>query len=99
QQFIDAAAKRLAVRNQAMRVDRLGNRETDRLARIKRRERILEDILHFLAHTEPFRSRHTGIASATEGNLSLQCSLKLLDSSSDGGFSRARLPDQGQRLA
>ncbi len=52
QQLIHPPPYSLLIVDQTVGVDRLGNRKTDRLARIERGEGILEDILHFLAHAE-----------------------------------------------
>ncbi len=67
QQLIHPAAHRLGIVDQAVGIDRFGDRETYRLARIERSEGVLEDILHFLPHAETFRCRHLRIAAAVEG--------------------------------
>src|SRR5690606_10992348 len=98
-QFVDALRHFLTAGEEPVRVDWLGDRETNGFARVERGKRVLEDVLHYLAHLEEFRRRQVGKALAAEADGARLRLLQLLDGAADGGLAGAGLPHQRQRLS
>ncbi len=97
-QLADALADRLAPADEAVHPERLSDDATDAVARVERRERVLEDHLHPAAQRPQLVVPEVRDVGAVEDDLPGGRLVEAQQRAADGGLAAAGLADETKRL-